>query len=211
AGLTMVKRKNIIPNAHFHKDWQRFVRTWFNQPARKERRRKARVEKARLVAPRPVNGPLRPVVRCQTIRYNMRVRPGRGFSLDELKAAGINRRVAQTIGIAVDHRRKNRSAESLQRNAQRLKAYRGKLILFPKNPKAPKAGEASEEELRSVVQRPLPPVVAPGRRLRRVKARVQSEDDKKFHAFHAIRQARANKRLDGLRKKKAEQAEKEKK
>jgi len=35
----MVKHNNVIPNGHFKKDWQNYVRTWFNQPARKKRRR----------------------------------------------------------------------------------------------------------------------------------------------------------------------------
>ena len=61
------------------------VKTWFNQPARKKRRRDARAKKARDIAPRPVAGMLRPVVRCPTIKYNTRVRAGRGFTLDELK------------------------------------------------------------------------------------------------------------------------------
>lgn len=61
------KRNNIIPNCHFHKDWQRYVRTWFNQPARKLRRRNQRQVKARRVAPRPL-GTLRPIVRCPTFR-----------------------------------------------------------------------------------------------------------------------------------------------
>ena len=39
----------MVPNAHFHKDWQRYVKCWFNQPARKIRRRAARVEKAKQV------------------------------------------------------------------------------------------------------------------------------------------------------------------
>ena len=39
------KRNNILANAHFHKDWKRRVRTWFNQPARKARRAAARQEK----------------------------------------------------------------------------------------------------------------------------------------------------------------------
>ena len=79
------KRNNIIPNGHFHKDWQRMVRTWFNQPMRKKRRRMNRVKKARAIAPRPVAGLLRPVVRCPTFKYNTKVRAGRGFTLDELK------------------------------------------------------------------------------------------------------------------------------
>jgi large subunit ribosomal protein L13e len=48
----MGKRNNMIPNGHFHKDWQRFVKTWFNQPARKYRRRSNRIKKARVLAPR---------------------------------------------------------------------------------------------------------------------------------------------------------------
>ncbi len=35
----MVKHNNQVPNQHFKKKWQLHVRTWFNQPARKERRR----------------------------------------------------------------------------------------------------------------------------------------------------------------------------
>lgn len=34
----MVKHNNVIPNQHFKKKWQFYVRTWFNQPARKKRR-----------------------------------------------------------------------------------------------------------------------------------------------------------------------------
>lgn len=61
------------------------VRTWFNQPMRKKRRRLNRTKKARDIAPRPVAGALRPIVRCPTFKYNTRVRSGRGFTLGELK------------------------------------------------------------------------------------------------------------------------------
>ena len=97
------KRNQMIPNAHFHKDWQRYVKGWFNQPARKERRRKNRVTKATRIAPRPLKT-LRPVVRCPTYKYNIKQRGGRGFTFEELKAAGITKKYAQTIGISVDHR-----------------------------------------------------------------------------------------------------------
>lgn len=43
--LRMVKHNNIIPGQHFHKDWQRYVKTWFNQPAKKQARRVARLAK----------------------------------------------------------------------------------------------------------------------------------------------------------------------
>ena len=54
------------------------------QPGRKLRRRNARLSKAAAVAPRPVDK-LRPIVRCPTIKYNRRVRAGRGFTLAEMK------------------------------------------------------------------------------------------------------------------------------
>jgi hypothetical protein len=57
--------------------------------------------------------------------------------------AGIHKKVARTIGISVDPRRRNKSTESLQANVQRLKEYRSKLILFPRKPSAPKKGDSS--------------------------------------------------------------------
>ena len=35
----MVRHNNQVPNEHFKKKWQFYVGTWFNQPARKTRRR----------------------------------------------------------------------------------------------------------------------------------------------------------------------------
>ncbi|KAG0457602.1 hypothetical protein HPP92_022759 [Vanilla planifolia] len=96
----MVKHNNVVPNGHFKKHWQNYVRTWFNQPARKTRRRIARQKKAVKIFPRPTSGPLRPVVQCPTRKYNMKSRAGKGFTLEELKAAGIPRKLAPTIGIA---------------------------------------------------------------------------------------------------------------
>ena len=68
------------------------------------------------------------------------------------QAAGISRKVAPTIGIAVDHRRKNRSAESLQANVQRLKEYKSKLIVFPRKASKPKQGDSEVciEQLQSI-------------------------------------------------------------
>merc|ERR1712111_292918 len=86
--------------------------------------------KAAQVAPRPLKT-LKPVVRCPTLKYNIKTRVGRGFTLAELKDAGMSKKEAQTIGISVDVRRHNRSVEALQLNVQRLKEYKAKLILFP--------------------------------------------------------------------------------
>jgi large subunit ribosomal protein L13e len=109
-----MKHNNVIPNAHFHKKWQLHVRTWFDQPGRKARRHQKRLGKAQRVAPRPAKGSLRPVVRGTTRRYNMKVRAGRGFSLDEIRAAGLHPKYARTIGISVDHRRRNKSTDAFQ-------------------------------------------------------------------------------------------------
>lgn len=48
------------------------------------------------------------------------------------QAAGIPKKLASTIGISVDHRRRNRSLEGLQANVQRLKTYKAKLVVFPR-------------------------------------------------------------------------------
>jgi len=45
----------------------------------------ARQKKAVKIFPRPTTGKLRPIVHGQTLKYNMKVRSGRGFSLEELK------------------------------------------------------------------------------------------------------------------------------
>jgi large subunit ribosomal protein L13e len=202
----MGKGNNAIPGEHFHKDWQRYVRTWFNQPARKTRRHQKRVKKAHEIMPRPVGGALRPIVRCPTFKHNTRVRAGRGFTIDELKAAGINKRVARTLGIAVDYRRRNKAVESLQLNVQRLKEYRAKLIIFPKKLGKPKKGDSTEEELKLATQMKGKRVMPIIRLQKRDKARPISEEERKYSAFVALRQARAHVRLAGARAKKAKEA-----
>eukprot|EP00919_Chromeraceae_sp_WS-2016_P039913 GHVR01095183.1.p1 GENE.GHVR01095183.1~~GHVR01095183.1.p1 ORF type:complete len:129 (+),score=3.67 GHVR01095183.1:1210-1596(+) len=128
----MVKHNNVLPNVHLRKHWQKNVKVWLNQAARKKRRLQARRAKAAANAPRPLEH-LRPAVRCQTIRYNHRTRLGRGFSLAELKAVGLGMQFARTIGIAFDHRRQNRCQESFDLNKTRLTNYINKLVLFPRN------------------------------------------------------------------------------
>ncbi|XP_057626633.1 60S ribosomal protein L13-like isoform X2 [Chionomys nivalis] len=86
------RRNGMILKPHFHKDWQQREDTWFNQPTCKIRRRKAWQAKARRIAPRPASGPIRPIVRCPTVRYHTKVRDGRGFSLEELRVAGIHKK-----------------------------------------------------------------------------------------------------------------------
>ncbi|KAI9216612.1 ribosomal protein L13e [Blastocladiella britannica] len=192
----MVKHNNQLPNQHFRKNWQIRVKTWFNQPGQKVARRVARATKAAAVAPRPVDAFLRPAVRCPTVKHNRRLRSGRGFSFDELKAAGINRKEATTIGIAVDHRRKVRSEESLALNVQRLKTYKAKLVVFPTK-------GAKPEDVAAAVQHKgtLLPVVSVAPVLEG--SRKITAEEKEFAAYQVLRKARTLARYHGIRAKRA--------
>ncbi|ODA80187.1 hypothetical protein RJ55_03145 [Drechmeria coniospora] len=197
-----IKHNQKLVNNHFRKDWQRRVRTHFDQPGKKASRRTARQAKAAAVAPRPVDK-LRPIVRCPTIKYNRKVRAGRGFTLAELKEAGVPRRLAPTIGISVDHRRQNLSEESLTINVARLKAYRQRLILLPRRSNAPKKGDTktdlSKVNKAATVSSVLP--IAPTDLA--VKYIKKSEMPKEIEggAYTKLRQARSNARYQGAREK----------
>lgn len=199
----MPKHNNVVPYSHFHKKWQFHVKTWFDQAAKKKRRREKRAEKAAHILPRPAHGPLRPIVHCPTIRYNYKERLGRGFTLGELKAAGIPRQQAQGIGIAVDHRRKNRSEEAFQRNVQLLKKYKANLILFPRKKNKPKAGDASADDLKNVEQQTARQVVE---RKAFHAPKAHAVEQAKTPSFVLLRRARADAKLVGRRKIRAERA-----
>jgi len=188
--------------SHHKKDLQRLIKVNFNQPAKAARRKLRRTEKAARLFPRPVNF-LRPAVQCETIRYNSRLRLGRGFTLEELRAAGIHRREAPTIGIAVDHRRRNHSEESLRRNVQRLKEYKSKLVLFPRNAKKVKPTDPKLEDLHKIgqIKGDVLPLVAAKPHLEHMKV---SDIDPKQTAFSLLRAARAVAATVGARKKHAE-------
>ena len=149
----MVRHNNMIHNVHLKFDWADKVKTWYNQPGRKKRRRLLRRNKARLVAPNPTHK-LRPVVRGQTNKYNTKIKLGRGFTEKELKEAGIKGLAyARSLGIAVDLRRKDTSKETLDLNAGRIKEYLSRMILFPrkegKTEKKPQVPEATGDKLKS--------------------------------------------------------------
>ncbi|KAL1789932.1 60S ribosomal protein L13 [Sigmodon hispidus] len=118
------------------------------------------------------------------------VRAGRGFSLEELKVAGIHKKVARTIGVSVDLRSRllHKSTESLQANVQRLKEYGSKLILFPRKPSAPKKGDNSAEELKLATQL-TGPVIPIQNVYKKEKSRVITEEEKNFKAFASLRMA----------------------
>ncbi|KAL7753530.1 60S ribosomal protein L13 [Sorochytrium milnesiophthora] len=197
-----MKHNNQLPNQHFRKHWQTRVKTWFDQPGKKKSRRIARAAKAARIAPRPVDGLVRPAVRCPSVRYNRRLRAGKGFTLEELKAAGVARKEALTIGISVDFRRKNRSEESLARNVQRLKTYKSKLIVFPKRNKKNKGKLVSAEEIASHKQLTGPVMPVVNERVEE-EPREVTEKEKNFEAYATLRKVRSNAKFYGVRKMRA--------
>lgn len=205
-----MKHNNQLPNAHFHKDWKIRVKTWLDQAGAKKRRRNARVEKAARIAPRPTEA-LRPAVHCQTIKYNTRIRAGRGFTLDEVKAAGITAVYARSVGIAVDHRRKNRCEESLTLNKERILSYLARLIVFPKNAKAPKKGECSDAAALAAATQVSLPALMPISAINKAASapepsRKVTEAEKNTSAYATMRQAWSTKRYAGIRSKRAAEA-----
>jgi large subunit ribosomal protein L13e len=205
----MVSHNNPIPNPQMRKHWQGRVKVRFDQPAKAKARKQKREQTALSAFPRPVNS-LRPSIHPPSIKHNHRVRYGRGFTPEELKAAGVPPLLAATIGISVDKRRKNHSKESLDANVQRLKEYLSKLVLFPRNAKAPKTKgpvpDASADKLKQATQvkTEVLPVAKPKTT---VEWRQITEQDKKKSAFKRIRRARRSIRDVGYQVKKKKAAE----
>eukprot|EP00826_Nyctotherus_ovalis_P008940 TRINITY_DN1232_c0_g4_i2.p1 TRINITY_DN1232_c0_g4~~TRINITY_DN1232_c0_g4_i2.p1 ORF type:complete len:270 (-),score=89.51 TRINITY_DN1232_c0_g4_i2:102-800(-) len=223
----MVKHNHAIPNVHLRKHWHHLVKTFFNQPAKKKQRQEARQAKATRLFPRPVSY-LRPMVRCPTRRYNMKVRYGRGYTLEELKLAGLNAAYARTIGIAVDHRRQDTSMETRDLNVKRLKAYLSKLILFPtKNsrkmakkmadtkdakPRKLIVEEATADKLSSAAAKKQvqgKEVLPLQEQMVREKPQGITAEMKAEKAFTKLRTEKVRAKYDGVRRKRAELARKE--
>merc|ERR1712151_868279 len=166
---------------------------------RKKRRALNRQKKAAKIAPRPVAGLLRPIVHPPTQRYNMKLRLGKGFTIEELKEAKIPKKMARTIGIAVDHRRRNRCQESLQANVDRLKLYKSKLLIFPRGSKV-KKGDTARSELQNVAQNTLKEIIPVPKPELRVKARAITSEEKEqsYSAYKKMKKARTNQKYDGI-------------
>ena len=204
---------HVIPNVHFRKvnGMQKgymnraYIKPWHAQAARKKRRANNRKIKAAKIAPRPAAGFLRPVVHPPTQRYNMKLRLGRGFTLGELREAKIAPKLARTIGISVDHRRRNRSTESLQENVNRLKLYKSKLLVFPKGSgkKCVKKGDTPRSELQNVAQNTLKEIIAIPKTALRIKARKITDAEKEKSAYKTLKKARTNKKYLGVKLMKA--------
>eukprot|EP00049_Salpingoeca_infusionum_P016943 m.351265 g.351265 ORF g.351265 m.351265 type:complete len:209 (+) comp16208_c0_seq1:100-726(+) len=193
---------NVLPNAHFRKHWHSsvwcergLVKCHFNQAGKKNRRLLTRRAKAKQIAPRPTGGAVRPAVKCQTFKYNTKARMGRGFTPLELQGAGLCARYAQSIGIAVDNRRKNRSEEGLQANVQRLKEYLAKIVIKKQGETMGAVGQVTGTVL---------PLVQEAATL---ETRAITDAERKRNVFVEMRHLRADARLIGKRLKAALEAE----
>ena len=207
----MPPHNNPLQRPHLRKHCKNMVKTWFNQPARKFRRLQKRSAKAKALFPKPIHA-LRPVVHKCSFRYSGQPREGRGFSIEELKIAGIHPRFARTVGISVDHRRTNKSVESIERNVKRLKAYLAKLVLLPKNADKPSLGRKGVLPDTTGKQEPVQnthkSVLALPEQSLREKRVVITKEMNAFRAHKQLRLERTNKKWQGKRalKKPAETA-----
>lgn len=114
-----------------------------------------------------------------------------------------------SIGIPVDHRRKNRSVEGLEANIARLKEYKSKLIIFPKKMKKVKKGDSDPKVCASAKQ--FKGVLLP------IKATGQSETTRVLKetpavkAYSTLRMAQSDAKLVGVRAMRKKQKEEEEK
>ncbi|XP_954519.1 60S ribosomal protein l13, putative [Theileria annulata] len=186
----------MLSDVHRVKCSHRFVKPVLNQAGKKKRRRLARQRKAAASGLTPT-GYLRPLVHMPTRRYNYKLRFGRGFTLQELKAAGLGKKVARSIGVSVDHRRTNKCSESLNLNVNRLKTYLSKLVLFPRKKHAKKgfAGLPSDtprEKLRTMAltKQSVKKVMPVVQEFVSEPPREVTEKDTSTNVYHKLRVAR---------------------
>jgi len=126
--------------------------------------------------------------------------------LAELKEAGVGRKEAGGIGIVVDHRRRNLSEEGKQLNVERLKAYKARLIVFPRKVGKPKKGDSTGDDLKAPVTRaalalPSPYVAESPRKI--------TDEEREFNAHKTLHDARFRARHEGTRKLRAAKREEE--
>ncbi|CAA9990860.1 60S ribosomal protein L13, putative [Plasmodium knowlesi strain H] len=197
----MVSHNNVLPNVHLHKWWQRYVRVNFSKNIKKKKRRLLREKRRKANGGTPIEK-LHPIVHCPTQRYNFRCRLGKGFTLEELKGAKLNPLAAQSIGICVDKRRKNRCEETLKKNIERLEKYKKCLVMIPlKSTKTKKGiGGIPEDTSKDVVKelRKKKQLRSIFKKERNTKPFYESMDvskiDKSYLAYKTLRRAKLTER-----------------
>jgi large subunit ribosomal protein L13e len=144
-----------------------------------------------------------------TQRYNFKVRKGRGFTPAELKEAGVPMKLARTIGIAVDKRRRNKNEVSMATNVDRIKEFKSKLVVFPKAGKKAKQGDATRDQLASVAQNTHKDIIPIKRAKLTVTARKITDEERKASVFETLRKRHIDRKLEPKRAKKRAAAEKQ--
>ena len=128
-----------------------------------------------------------------------------------IQEAGIPRKFAPTIGIAVDPRRANLSTESLAANVERLKAYQARLILFPRRVGKHKADDADKETVKTHKEEGkgarLLGKVLPIENVEKAQAigsvKTSEIPSQEGSVYRKLRDARSDARLVGVREKRA--------
>jgi len=98
------------------------------------------------------------------------------------------------------------SEEGKALNVERLKAYKSRLVVFPRKSSKPKRGDSTGDDLQAETTRaalplPDPYVHEPPRKI--------TDDERSFEAYRTLRIARANARYEGKRKLRAAKKEEE--
>ena len=114
----------------------------------------------------------------------------------EIKAAGLTAKYARTVGIAVDHRRQNKSQENFDANVARLNEYKSKLVIFDKKSKA------EGEQVKTAAAFPI--------KQASTETTTRAVEEPAVGAYTTLRSARNEKKYWGIREKRArEKAEAE--
>merc|ERR1712146_511810 len=139
--LRKMKRNNALTSNHFNKNSMKY-KLHFNQPAQKLKRKQLRCRKMSRSFPMPINK-LLPVIRQPTQLHNYKVRLGRGYTMEEISAAGLKMSYALAIGIKFDKRRKDRNMETFNNNVNRLKEYIASVKVYKNKKEAREDGAKS--------------------------------------------------------------------
>jgi large subunit ribosomal protein L13e len=131
-----------------------------------------------------------------------------------LKEAGLSGDFAQSVGIAVDHRRHNKNADYQAENVKRLNEYKTKLVLFPRVEGKAKKGminDSTAEQLKKATQNTTSGVLSIKPLENTVLLAPVTKEMKAAKVYMKLRQARIDRRYNGKRIKAAKEAEDKKK
>ena len=118
-------------------------------------------------------------------------------------------KLARTIGIAVDKRRRNKNESAVAVNVDRIKEYKSKLVVFPKSGKKAKTGDATRDQLANVSQNTHKDIIPIKRAKMTVTARKITDEERKTSVFAALRKKHIDRKLEPKRAKKRAAAEKQ--